>query len=171
MHTVAFHEIKKSNLELARRVGLKRTSRGDKGDDKEIIKTDKLLDDNRQAELVLANVSRDDCLYCYFYYKNKIVDITDGKLKDIHEISRSKSQALLRVKVIPTRCYVSNLDLYDEILQSLKRQNTTKAIELANKYWQKLTRLDNYDHSNGFKRPEIMVTYDVPPSCLEVVKS
>jgi hypothetical protein len=81
MHTVAFHEINKDNLELALRVGLKRTSRGDKGDDKEIIKTDKLLDDNRQAVLIQNNVSRDDNLYCYFYYKNKIVDITDGKLK------------------------------------------------------------------------------------------
>jgi hypothetical protein len=171
MHTVAFHEINKDNLELALKVGLKRTSRGDKGDDKEIIKTDKLLDDNRQAVLIQNNVSRDDNLYCYFYYKNKIVDITDGKLKGVEEISRSKSQALLRVSLVPARCYVSNLDLYDEILQSLKRQNTTKAIELANKYWQKLTRLDNYDHSNGFKRPEIMVTYDVPASCLEVVKS
>jgi hypothetical protein len=118
-----------------------------------------------------ANVSRDNCLYCYFYYKNKIVDITDGKLKDVDEISRSKSQALLRLKVVPTRCFVSNLDLYDEILQYLKRQNTTKATEIASRYWQQLTRLDNYDHSNGFNRPEIIVTYNVPASCLEVVKS
>jgi hypothetical protein len=171
MHTIAFHEINKDNLELALKVGLKRTSRGDKGDDKEIIKTDKLLDDNRPAELVLASVSRDNCLYCYFYYKNKIVDITDGKLKDIHEISNSKSQALLRVSVVPTRCYVSDLDLYDEVLLCVKRQSTTKATEIASRYWQQLTRLDNYDHSNGFSRPEIMVTYDVPASCFEVVKS
>jgi hypothetical protein len=171
MHIIAFHEINKDNLELTLKAGLKRTSRGDKGDDEEIIKTDKLLDDNRPAGIMHANVSRDNCLYCYFYYKNKIVDITDGKLKDVDEISRSKSQALLRLKVVPTRCFVSNLDLYDEILQYLKRQNTTKATEIASRYWQQLTRLDNYDHSNGFNRPEIIVTYNVPASCLEVVKS
>jgi hypothetical protein len=171
MRTVAFHEIKKDNLELALKAGLKRTSRGDKGDNKEIIKTDKLLDDNRPAVLIQNNVSRDDNLYCYFYYKNKIVDITDGKLKGIHEISRSKSQALLRVKVKPTRCYVSNLDLYDEVLLCLKRGNAAKAKKLAEKYWHELTHLDKYDHSNGFIRPEIMVTYDIPASCLEAVKS
>jgi hypothetical protein len=171
MHTVAFHEINKDNLELALKAGLKRTSRGDKGDNKEIIKTDKLLDDNRPAVLIQNNVSRDDNLYCYFYYKNKIVDITDGKLKDIHKISTSKSQVLLRVSVIPTRCYISNLDLYDEVLLCLKRGNAAKAKKLADKYWHELTHLDKYDHSNGFIRPEIMVTYDIPLSCLEVVKS
>jgi hypothetical protein len=121
MHIIAFHEINKDNLELTLKAGLKRTSRGDKGDDEEIIKTDKLLDDNRPAGIMHANVS--------------------------------------------------NLDLYDEILQYLKRQNTTKATEIASRYWQQLTRLDNYDHSNGFNRPEIIVTYNVPASCLEVVKS
>jgi hypothetical protein len=171
MRTVAFHEIKKDNLELALKAGLKRTSRGDKGDDKAIIKTDKLLDINRPAVLIQNNVSRDDNLYCYFYYKNKIVDITDGNLKGMHEISRSKSQALLRVSVIPTRCYVSNLDLYDEVLLCLKQGNAAKAKKLADKYWHELTHLDKYDHSNGFIRPEIMVTYDIPPSCLEAVKS
>jgi hypothetical protein len=65
MRTVAFHEIKKDNLELALKAGLKRTSRGDKGDDKEIIKTDKLLDNNRPEVLMQNNVSRDDNLYCY----------------------------------------------------------------------------------------------------------
>jgi hypothetical protein len=171
MHTVAFHEINKGNLELALKVGLKRTSSGDKGDDKEIIKTDKLLDDNRPAELILANVSRGNCSYCYFYYKNKIVDITDGKLKGVHEISRSKSQALLRVSVVSTCCYVSNLDLYDEVLLCLKRGNAAKAKKLADKYWHELTRLDKYDHSNGFIRPEIMVTYDIPATQIEIFKS
>jgi hypothetical protein len=133
MHTVAFHEINKGNLELALKVGLKRTSSGDKGDDKEIIKTD--------------------------------------NLKGVHEISRSKSQALLRVSVVSTCCYVSNLDLYDEVLLCLKRGNAAKAKKLADKYWHELTRLDKYDHSNGFIRPEIMVTYDIPATQIEIFKS
>lgn len=46
---ILYHEVDSSDVDSILREGLKRTSRGDKGDDKAIIKTDKLLDDARLA--------------------------------------------------------------------------------------------------------------------------
>lgn len=79
--------------------GLKRTSRGDKGDDGTIAKTDKLLDACRPEQLKRAGVSRDDNVYCYPTHDGQAVDITNGKTKDPHRISESPDQRLLQVRV------------------------------------------------------------------------
>jgi small nuclear ribonucleoprotein (snRNP)-like protein len=144
---VVYHEIKKDYLDKVLKNGLKRSSRGDKGDDEDIKKTDQLLDKSRPKKL------------------------TDGKSKNISDISQRSEHQLLEVKIDPKRCYVGDLDCYDRILNMVKYNNIEQAHELAAVYWQRITRLDKYNHDKGFKRPEVMVTYDIPSSQLEIEKS
>lgn len=147
--------------------GLKKTSRGDKGDDSITAKTDHLLDRCRPAQLKRAGVSRDDNLYCYRVHNGGVVDITNGEIKAPDRISESPDQRLLKVTVDAERCYVSDLDLYDQTAEAVKNGEKDKAKELATAYWQKIVRLDQYNHNLGFRRPEVMVTYDIPPKMVE----
>jgi hypothetical protein len=166
---VVYHEIKKDRLESVLERGLKRTSRGEKGDDSTTARTDKLLDEHRPDHLKQAGVSRDDNLYCYLTHNQGVVDITTGEVKAATDISESPDQQLLHIKVDASRCYVSDLDLYDQIAEAVENNDTDRVNELAGAYWQRLTRLDEYDHARGFRRPEVMVTYNISPSLLEVV--
>jgi hypothetical protein len=170
MYAVAYHEILKEELRSILKDGLKASSGGDKTD-KNISKADNLLDTNCPEKLKQAGLSRSNNLYCYLAFEGGIVDITSGKIKLPGEISKSPEHKLLKVKVDPTRCYVSDLDLYDQILNLVKYNVNDKALDLNTNYWQRITRLDRYDHERGFRRPEIMVTYDVPGYQLEIVKS
>jgi hypothetical protein len=159
---IAYHEIASRKLGPALKNGLERKARGDKSSSEEIIKTDGLLDKYCPKELKDAGLSRQNNLYCYLAYKDSVVDITDGKLKLPAKLSQSPKHVLLRLYIDPIRCYVSNLDLYDQILEAIKLSQDSLAIELTHEYWRQITRLDKYDHTQGFKRPEVMVTYNVP---------
>jgi hypothetical protein len=167
---IAYHEIQKDCLDAALKEGLKTSSSGDKND-KYISKTDDLLDHNIPHQLKRAGINRNSNLYCYFAYKNKVLDITDGQFKDPLILSKSADHILLKVNVDSTRCYVSDLDLYDKMLNEVKYSKVANAQKLAQKYWGTITRLDIYNHEQGVERPEVMVTYDIPSSQLEVVKS
>jgi hypothetical protein len=169
--TIVYHEILKEGLDSAMKDGLKRNTRGDKGDYSAIKRADQLLDNCRPKELIQASLSRNDNLYCYLAHEDGVADITDGKIKHPTEISQSQKHQFLKIKVDPARCYASDLDLYDQILSLVKYEDLNKARNLAKTYWQRTTRLDKYNHDRGFKRPEIMVTYDIPGSQIEVVKS
>lgn len=164
-----YHEMRQSNVGEALREGLRRTSRGDKGSDETIKQTDELLDSLRPTELRQAGVSRDDNLYCYLAHGDKVVDIVDGEMKKPCDISKSPQHQLLKVAVDPSQCYVSDLDMYDQIKMALEAGQADKAKRLAGKYWQNLTRLDQYNHGRGFRRPEVMVTYDVPPENVQII--
>ncbi|HEX8389885.1 MAG TPA: hypothetical protein VF597_00500 [Candidatus Saccharimonadales bacterium] len=86
----AYHEIASDKAEDVLKHGLKRTSRGDKGDDQSIIKTDEFLDAHCPAELKDRGVSRDDNVYAYVCVDDAIVDITDGSIVPLKDfISRS----------------------------------------------------------------------------------
>jgi hypothetical protein len=167
---IAYHEIQRDCLSAALKEGLKTSSSGDKND-KYISKTDDFLDQTIPYKLKQVGVNRNNNLYCYFAYKNKVLDIMDGQFKDPHCLSKSADHILLKVKVDPTRCYISDLDLYDKILKEVQYSKVASAQKLAKKYWEKITRLDIYDQEQGIKRPEVMVTYNIPSSQLEVVKS
>jgi hypothetical protein len=163
----AYHEITTGRLGSVLKEGLKQGAKGDKSAAKAILKTDKFLDNHCPEVLKKAGISRQNNVYCYFAYKDGIVDITNGLLKDPLELSQSHEHTLLKVGVDPGRCYVSNLDLYDKILGKIKSNDTYSAQHLTSDYWDQVTRLDNYDHSNGFNRPEILATYDISPSNIE----
>jgi hypothetical protein len=171
MYTTAYHEVLEKDVVSILKGGLKCSSRGDKANDEFIIQTDKLLDEQCPKKIKKAGVSRRNNIYCYLGLNHRAIDITDGKIKPPAEISQSPKHKLLKVLVDPKLCFVSDLDLYDQLLNSVKQKRLVESQDYIKIYWQKLTPLIYYDQARGFKRPEIMVTYDLPISRIEVVKS
>lgn len=163
----AYHEVNPDALEATLTNGLKRDSRGDKGDDESIIKVDKLLDENCPEDLKGQGVSRQNNLYAYVQYDDHVISIDNGEPVPIDEFVSRSQQSVLRLQIDPKRCFVSDLDTYDAVKNALKQHVNQKIInELVKSYWDKLTPLPRYTHGT-FSRPEIMVTYDVPAADVE----
>ena len=163
-----YHEIESDNIDIVLEEGIKRESRGEKADDNSAARADEILDDLCPAHLKQADVSRDDNIFCYLPYQDGIVDIKDGITKTAQEISANPDESLLKVEIDPLRSYVSDVDLYDQIVEAIEAEDKEAATELANDYWHNLVLLDEYDHEEGFKRPEVMVTDDIPPESISV---
>lgn len=163
-----YHEAKPEALAVILKEGLRRTSRGEKGNDHTIIMTDKLLDERRPARLSGAGVSRDDNLYGYIAGKDSIIDITDGKPVPVQAFIKGSKQAVLRLEVEPKRCYISDLDAYDAVADAIENgRNNAELADLAQRYWDKVILLASFS-GGRIRRPEVMITYDVPPDAVEV---
>lgn len=163
---ILYHEADPKKADSILEDGLKRTSRGEKGDDSAIIRTDKFLDDLRPDNLIKAGVSRDDNLYMYLSHKDKIVDIETGEAVELTEFMNQAEGAVLKVEADARRCFVSDLDIYDKIKKAIENKDYAEAT--AKKYWSTLVPLDNYKPGQ-IKRPEVMITYDIPPEAIEIV--
>lgn len=159
---VAYHETNPDNLGATLTHGLRRTSRGDKGDDPDIKRTDDLLDALRPESLLAAGVSRDNNLYAYLCTDKSVVDITDGSLVSRPKFIQRSTQAVLELEIDPRRCYVSNIDTYDALKDALTHYGTLAAEKIAHNYWNSLIPLVDFTLSS-IKRPELLITYDIPP--------
>jgi hypothetical protein len=147
--TIAYHEIKSSSLSEVLENGLKCTSRGEKGDDQHIIKTDTLLDKYCPNSLRTAGVSRDNNLYAYTAVNGKIANITDGTRVDIHDFVKNSHQTVLKLTIDPRRCFVSDLDAYDKVVDAMKGHKSAESLKrLANEYWSRLIPLPKYKPSS-----------------------
>ncbi len=164
-----YHVVNPDHLQSILDNGIKRTSRGDKGDDQLIAQTDVFLDDRCPVALVRQGVSRSNNLYAYFSFEDKIVDITDGAVTSINEFISGTSQKIIELVVDPRRCYVSDLDTYDSLKRAIEGSSDSgKLDELAASYWRKLTPLESFS-LGMIDRPEIMITYDIEPSSVRLV--
>lgn len=158
-----YHEVQPDSLGSILEDGLKRTTRGDKGDDSSIYHTDQLLDRLRPSTLTDAGVSRDNNLYGYLARDGHIIDITNGDLVPIPTFLNLSSQTVLELTIDPQRCYVSDLDRFDTVMRAIERHEADETIQaLAHAYWQAVIPLADYS-TNAFRRPEVMITYDVEP--------
>ena len=72
----------------------------------------------------------------------------------------------MRVYVDPRRCYVSDLDIYDEIKYKISNDTVTAAD--AQKYWEAMRRLEDFAVGD-IHRPEVMITCDIPPQNLQKI--
>jgi hypothetical protein len=161
--TFAYHEVRLSSLQEVLKNGLKCISRGDKGDDKDIIRTDALLDEHCPASLRRAGVSRDNNLYAYVAIDDKISDIKNGKYIGVHDFVKRSEQKVLKLTLDPHRCFVSDLDIYDKVMDAIKNHASDTDLQvLAHEYWSLLTPLHRFQPSS-VARPEIMITYDIDP--------
>ncbi len=165
----AYHEVTPDAVASILSEGLKRTSRGEKGDDSAIARTDRFLDDRRPDTLKDAAVSRDDNLYGFVTDARQVARITDGQTVAIDTFIQQSEQAVLELDIDPNRSYVSDLDLFDSVKSAIESGNTSAAERLAEQYWHELAPLQTYKFGS-IKRPEIMVTYDVDPAQITVVK-
>lgn len=156
-----YHEVTQDSVEKILTDGLKRTSRGDKGDQTDIIQTDTYLDNHRPSALRARGVSRDDNLYAFIGTDDSLVDITNGATVSLQDYPQENS-ALLRLVVDEAACYVSDLDRYDAVKAAIANHETTTLADLAAKYWASLMPLADFAIGD-MTRPEVMVTTDIPP--------
>lgn len=167
---LVYHEASPDKIESILQNGLKRQSRGAKGDDVWIKKTDKFLDERRPKKLRDAGVSRDDNIYAYLSTGEYIISITDGTLVPLTAFIKQASNGLLKLNINEANCFVSDLDTYDALKDALKNHSPRDTIEvLAQSYWHKLTLLSDYQNDD-IRRPEIMITYNINPQFIKRAK-
>ena len=166
---IIYHQINSDELDTILQQGLKCVSRGEKGDNKDIIKTDRFLDTLRPDAIQKAGLSRDNNLYGYMSIDGSVIDIRDGKIISIDRFARNSKFTTLRLTVDPERCYVSDLNLYDTVKERLKNDAPSRhLIALGTTYWNTITKLSECDTPP--RRPEVMVTYDITPENITVVR-
>lgn len=167
---ILYHEVDPKEVESILHEGLKRTSRGDKGDDTTIEKTDQLLDNMRPKHLKESGVSRDNNLYGYMAKDGHVVRITDGGTVPIDGFVRESTQAVLELTVAEDSCYVSDLDRYDAVKAAVEEGRSREVqMKQADEYWRKLIPLRDFSAS-AIRRPEVMITCDIEPSKIRLLE-
>jgi hypothetical protein len=161
-----YHRVPHDSLASVLKEGLKQTSESTMGNNKKIAKNDDFLDAVCPPALRDANVSRKHNIYCYLGTDNTIIDIRDGTTVIIKDMVADDTYRLLLVMVDTDKCYVSDLDIYDQIMK--KTQAGTYSKQMATHYWNSLIPLRRYKFGM-IHRPEVMVTYDISPQNIEVV--
>jgi hypothetical protein len=117
-----------------------------------------------------AGVSRENNLYGYFTVDNKIADIITGQLVAVSDFVAKSDQAVLRLTIDPSYCYVSDLDLYDNIRIIIEANDHDPTLpDLARSYWDNLLPFIGFEKSI-INRPEIMITYDIKPPDITVMQ-
>jgi hypothetical protein len=157
---IAYHEIQRHKLPSVQTRGLRRRETSDKYS-REIKRTNQFLDTHRAPEQAARGLSRMNAVYCYLAQDGKLVDITSGMLVEPERVITDKDHLLLQLTVDPSKCYVSDLDLYDQAKEAIEKQNSKKAAALGARYWQALYPYVAY-RPGLMKRPELIVSYDIP---------
>lgn len=166
---IAYHSLQASSLPQILEHGLKCTSRGAKGDDSDIAKTDHFLDAHRPAKLVEARISRDNNLYTYVAVDDKIIDITDGSLIPISTFIHQTDDVILQITINEQKCYVSDIDLFDTIKKAIEDNKDEQTLQnLATQYWYSLRPLTAFNMGD-IRRPEIMIPDDLSPANITIV--
>lgn len=166
-----YHELSPDAIDSVLTTGLKKTSRGEKGDDTAIKKTDAFLDDCRSQNTQNEKISRNDNIYAYMATDTHIIDITDGSHIPIEDFLKQSDRTVVRLSVNATKCFVSDIDLYDAIKDALENNIPVGSLKtLAERYWNSVTPLADYS-VDMFQRPEIMITYDISPDKITVMTS
>jgi hypothetical protein len=170
MKVIVYHEVDPDSLHNILNKGIKCASEGEKTKDKRIQKTDMFLDTHRPDSMVRAGVSRSNNLYGYPSMDNRIVDITNGEALTLSKFLNKNHRTLVKLQVEPSRCFVSDLDLYDTIKRALEldEQDSTRE-HLAEQYWHKLVPLNEFE-TGSIKRPEVVITYDIEPADISLIE-
>lgn len=158
---LAFHEIKKDEVEGVLKNGLLLGRKGHKRDNA-INQTDAFLNRHRPAAIKNSGLDRMTNIYCYLSDDNYVIDIASGIKKPPAQIIDNSQQQLLSVQVDPERSYVSDLELYDHIKSLVQSGKVKQAKALARVYWATVVPLARYNHE--FRRPELVIPYAIQPN-------
>lgn len=159
---IVYHEVAPEDVQEILQNGIRCGAEGEKTD-ASIAQADKYLDKYIPENLAAAHVSRRNNIYAYLVEGESIVDITNGqRLTQAAFLARSEQQ-VVTLDIDPDRSYVSDVDAFDTLKQGLEEERDAAELRrLASQYWARLLPLSQYD-SGSRKRPEVMITYDVPP--------
>ncbi len=164
-----YHELSASSLASALQRGIKRDTHGEKSDDAAIIKTDKFLDVHRPLAAKRAGLSRANNIYAYLGDEKTLIDIRNGQAVLLKQYAKGTQTRLLRVEAEIESCYVSDLDLYDEVKTAIGSKKAVALPELAARYWSAIVPLCEF-HAGDIARPEAMITRDISPGEVTVIE-
>src|SRR5690606_36778273 len=116
---ICYHEVLRNDLESILQNGLRLSSDGEK-DTGLITKVNEFLDMHRPPHYRHAAVSRTTAVYGYLPKDNGVMSITTGETIAFARAVSDNDHVLLKLTVDPTRCYVSDLDLYDTIKDKIE---------------------------------------------------
>ena len=162
------HELAPDSLETVKQHGLRAQADGAKTHE-DIARTDKFLDEHRPERFVTAHIRRATSNYGYFTLHNSVIDIENGVVYTFAQFIDKSTQAVLLIEANPTRCYVSDIDSFDEVKAALQEGDTERATELAENYWQNVVHVSEFQRGD-IARPEVLLPYDIPASDITVLK-
>lgn len=167
---IVYHEVSPDAVESILQKGLKRKTSGSKTDSL-VGRTDDYLDSRIPEKYAGKGISRSNNNYGFVVDGDEVIDIYgDQRRVSTTEYVRKSEQAVLALDVDPARCYVSDLDAYDAVKEAVDQGfGEEELAQLATAYWDTLVPLEQFE-PDSIKRPEVMITYDVEPAKISVVK-
>lgn len=146
--------------------GLRCGSSGSKSNDV-TQKVDAFLDLYVPESLKKAGVSRSTCIYGYLGNTEMIIDIKNGAWKPVSTFTAKPKTVLLKLTVDKKKCFVSNLNSYDELKAAIQ-EGANLSPSQAHSYWENLIPFSNFVERSDI-RPEVMIPHSIPPKDIEVI--
>jgi hypothetical protein len=168
---IGYHRVKSDELEQVLAEGIKQTTGGKTDDDPDIVRADEFLDTLCPEKLRDTGISRKHNIYLYYDADGFALDVFDGQMRQPQDIVKNKDDVILAVELQAERCFISNLDLYDQVKTALKSEPIDKTELLARQYWDQVYPLVEGYKPLANERVEIMVTYDVSPDVIRVFEA
>src|SRR4051794_21805353 len=165
-----FHEVAPEHIDQILHDGIACSGSGAKTGGAE-QQTDTFLDAHIPPGYAERGVSRGSVIYGYLPIGDRLIDIRTGQTVEARTFASRHGQALVRLHVDRSRCFVSDLDCYDIVKEGLNSLWPHEALQRwAARYWDKVVPLERYV-AGSHRRPEVMVVGDVDASDITVVSS
>lgn len=121
----------------------------------------------RTPSIKKLGVSRVSNIYAYISVDTNIIDITCGDKISFAQLYERSQQAILTLDVAAEYCYASDLDLFDQIKDAFKRNETVDT--MIDRYWRTVVNV-KYFRYGMIARPEAMIVCDIEPNAISIVK-
>lgn len=168
MAVTLYHELSPETVDKVLAEGIKKDKSGTKRNSS-IEKLDTFLDTHIPDEVKTLGLSRRSVVYAFMASGDKIVDIVTGDEVAVEDYIKDNQMSLLKLKVEPEVCYVSDLDLYDTLRRAMEQDEQDSTREhLADRYWKRVIPLKDYEPGT-IARPEVMIATDIEPRDIEVI--
>lgn len=166
---IVYHEVAPESVHEILQEGIRCGANGEKTD-ASIEQADRYLDKCIPASLAVAQVSRRNNIYAYLIEGEHVVDIVEGERLSLAQFLAQSEQQVVALDVDPERCYVSDIDAFDALKQTLEKGSDVAELEeLAARYWARLTPMPLYA-VGSMGRPEVMITYDISPTYVNTLR-
>jgi hypothetical protein len=166
---IVYHELDPDTVDDILKQGIRCSSTGSKTDDA-IQRTDELLDSLIPPGFADRRISRQHNLYAYLTHDGAVIDITDGQELPAADFLANSTMAVVSVEANPSAAYVSDIDAYDRVKEAIQNNAARETLNnLASDYWSRIIPLEDYQNGS-FRRPEVMITYDVPPEAITLLE-
>jgi len=165
---IIYHEAPQKDVEVILQNGLQRTSKGLRSQERLVIDTNDFLDHYRPPAIKDADIWRNKSIYGFVGDNDWIIEIKDGKRTPLSIHLAQAEQAVFKITPDVHYCYLSDLDLYDNVKRCLQADQRQDAARAAQLYWEHLVPAQQ-SSIHTILRPEVMIVRDLAPSELVLI--